>query len=133
MFDRWLDAVRRATSGTRAFDDVVAISRFHRIQSTSGYDEAASWLCAALRTAGYTPERIEVPADGTQRALGFPLPEGWRCRHAIATLHDAHGATPLADFSKAPLSIVQRSASARGRWPASSRSRWITVPLIGRP
>lgn len=100
MFDRWLEAVRRATSGTRALDDVVAISRFHRIQSTAGYDEAAGWLLDALREAGYAPERIEVPADGHQRALGFPLPEGWRCRRAVATLHEASGATRLSDFAR---------------------------------
>lgn len=117
MFERWLDAARIATSGERAFDDVVAISRFHRIQSSTGYDEAAAWLLAALRAAGYTPERIDVHADGHQRSLGFPLPEGWRCRRGVATLHDANGTTSLADFARAPLSIVQRSASARGRWP----------------
>lgn len=117
MFEKLLESVRGVTDGTRALADVEAISRFHRIQATAGYDEATDWLVDALTAAGYSPERIEVPADGHRRARGFPLPEGWRCRHAEAHLHGASGREPLADFARAPLSIVQRSGSARGRWP----------------
>jgi len=117
VFERLLEAARGATDGARALADVVAIARFHRIQSTAGYDEAARWLTSALTDAGYRPERIEVPADGHRRALGFPLPEGWRCAHAHAHVHGRGGRELLADFARAPLSIVQRSDSAKGRWP----------------
>ena len=97
--------------------DVAAISRHHRIQSSPGYDDAAAGLVEALRAAGFTPELTRVPADGRTRYGGFPMPEGWRCRHARATLHGRSGAEPLADFDRAPLSIVQRSDAARGRYP----------------
>jgi hypothetical protein len=117
MYERCLEAVRRETNGERALADVRALAGFHRIQATPGYDAAAAWLESALRAAGYTPERVTVPADGRTRCLGFPMPEGWRCRHARATLHGARGAEPVADFARAPLSIVQRSDATRGRWP----------------
>jgi hypothetical protein len=117
VFEGLLEAVRRACDGTRALDDVRALARFHRIQSSPGYDEAAAWLEDAIRRAGLEPERVTVAADGRTRHLGFPMPEGWRCRHARATLHGAHGPEPLADFSRAPLSIVQRSDRASGRFP----------------
>src|SRR5580765_1015401 len=117
MFESLLEAVRRACDGGRALDDVRALARFHRIQSSPGYDAAADWLEDAIRRAGLVPERVAVAADGRTRHLGFPMPEGWRCRQARATLHGARGEEPLADFSSAPLSIVQRSDRARGRFP----------------
>lgn len=117
MYEALLAAVRRHTSGERALADVRSIARFHRIQASPGYDAAAAWLEGALRSAGFVPERVEVPADGITRCLGFPMPEGWRCEHATATLHSSTGSEEVASFAAAPLSIVQRSASARGRWP----------------
>ena len=89
MYEALLAAVRRHTSGERALADVRSIARFHRIQASPGYDAAAAWLEGALRSAGFVPERVEVPADGITRCLGFPMPEGWRCEHATATLHSS--------------------------------------------
>ena len=117
MFETLLEAVRRETDGERTLRDLAAIARFHRIQSTPGYDEAAAWLEGALRDAGLTPVRLEVPADGHSRALGFPMPEGWKCTSARALLHGGDGVRAIADFATEPLSIVQRSAPAQGRWP----------------
>jgi hypothetical protein len=117
VFEKLLERVRSETSGERALADIVALSRYHRIQASPGYDDAAAWLVGRLREAGYEPEVVEVPADGRTRFGGFPTPEGWRCRHARATLHGARGREPLADFEAAPLSIVQRSDAGRGRFP----------------
>ena len=117
MFETWLEAVRGETRGERAFADLEALCRHHRIQATAGYDDAARWLEGALRRIGLPPERHEVVADGRHRCLGFPMPQGWHGRRATAHLHGRHGVESLADFATAPLSIVQRSASAKGRWP----------------
>ncbi len=117
MIGGLIERVRGAASGERALADLSAIARFHRIQASPGYDEAAAWLEGALGSAGLTPEVTEVPADGRTRFGGFPMPEGWRCRRARAALHGARGREPLADYETAPLSIVQRSGPARGRFP----------------
>ena len=117
MFERLLEAVREACDGERALRDVRALANFHRIQCSPGYDAAADWLEGAIRDAGLEPRRVPVEADGRTHHLGFPMPEGWRCRHARAALRGARGEEPLADFSRAPLSIVQRSDAARGRFP----------------
>ena len=117
MYERLLEAVRRECDGERALADVRAISRFHRIQASPGYDAAADWLERAIREAGLEPERVNVRADGRTRHMGFPMPEGWRCRSASAALHGARGEEELADFARSPLSIVQRSAAAQGRHP----------------
>ena len=86
MFERLLEAVRRETRGDRALADVASISRHHRIQSSPGYDDAAGWLAEVLRSAGLSTELTRVPADGRTRFGGYPMPEGWRCRRARATL-----------------------------------------------
>lgn len=117
MFETLLDHVRQVTRGERALADIVELARFHRIQASPGYDAAADWLERKLADEGLTAERTWVAADGHTRHGGFPMPEGWHCRRGQATLHGAGGPEPLADFDAAPLSIVQRSASARGRWP----------------
>src|SRR5262249_3961268 len=78
---------------------------------------AADWLERAIHAAGLEPERVSVRADGRTRHLGFPMPEGWRCRSARAALIGARGEEELADFSRAPLSSVQRRHAAPGRVP----------------
>lgn len=117
MFERWLEMLRPHTDGVRALAAVREIARHHRIQSTPGYDAAAAWLAGALRDTGLEPVVERVRADGSTRYLGCPMQEGWDCERAIATLHGAAGAEPLADFQARPLSLVQRSAPAQGRFP----------------
>lgn len=117
MFDELMTAVRGEVSGTRALESVRAIARHHRIQSTPGYDDAAAWLAGALEAAGLTPRVERVAADGRTRRLGSLLPQGWVCERATATLHGRTGSEPLCDFAAEPLSVVQRSAAAAGRYP----------------
>ena len=121
MFERRLDQVRHATSGERVLADIVELTRFHRIQASPGYDAAADWLERRLVDAGLTPERVWAVADGRTRHGGFPMPEGWHCRHARATLHGARGEESLADYDAVPLSIVQSPASAH----------WLSINISG--
>ncbi|MCC6348154.1 MAG: DUF4910 domain-containing protein [Candidatus Eisenbacteria bacterium] len=117
MFERWLERLRPRVDGERALAAVREIAKHHRIQSTPGYDAAADWLTGALRAEGLAVEVERPPADGRTRFLGCPLPEGWDCERATATLQGARGPEPLADFSRRPLSLVQRSESGHGRFP----------------
>ena len=117
MLAHLLAAVADRVDGGRTLAAVRALARHHRIQASPGYDAAAAWLEGELRAARLTVEVERVAADGRTRHLGFPMPEGWECTRAHAELHGAHGAEPLADFAAAPLSLVQRSAPAAGRFP----------------
>ena len=117
MIEPLLDAVRAETSGERALDTVRAIARHHRIQASPGYDAASAWLEGELRGLGLEVTVERVPADGRHRVLGQLMPEGWACDHARAVLHGTSGPEPLADFAHVPLSVIQRSDSARGRFP----------------
>lgn len=116
MFEHWIEAARGVVDGARARADVEALSAYHRIQSSPGYDEAAAWLERRLGEAGLRVERSEVPGDGRTRFLGALMPEGWWCDEARAELVTGSGREFLADWSRSKLSLVQRSAPVRGRF-----------------
>jgi hypothetical protein len=119
MFRSVLEELRAHVSGERALADIREIARYHRIQSSPGYDSAAAWLAERLRAAGLRVEIEYAPGDGVSRRFGQLQPEGWSCASAVATLIDVEtGARePLADFAAEPLSVIQRSDPARGRFP----------------
>ncbi len=116
-FETILESLRPLVSGVRAKDAVTEIARHHRIQASPGYDDAARWLVEELRRSGLEPEVVPVPADGIVRYLGFPMAEGWRCARAEAVLQGSAGVEPLASFASQPLSLIQRSSPAQGRYP----------------
>ena len=117
MTDRRLALVAPLVSGERALEDVRAIAQHHRIQASPGYSNAAAWLAGALRDAGLEPEIERVPGDGRTALAGCVMPLGWSCARAHAALHGASGGEAISNFEAEPLSIVQRSVSAAGRWP----------------
>jgi hypothetical protein len=117
MFRGLLSAVRDEASGERALDSIRAISRFHRVQSSPGYDEAARWLEAALIEAGLPVERQEAAGDGATRHLGVLTQRGWECARATATLVGGAERRALCDYLEQKLSLVLRSAPARGTYP----------------
>ena len=117
MFEPLLDAVRQEVSGERALAAVEAVSRFHRVQASPGYDAAASWLSGELEASGLRVEIEHVPGDGRTRRLGALMPEGWECTHARAVLVDAGARATLCDYGSLKLSLILRSEAARGRFP----------------
>ncbi|MBI3540124.1 MAG: hypothetical protein HY076_07610, partial [Candidatus Eisenbacteria bacterium] len=116
MFHRLLDHVRAEASGARALESVRALARFHRVQASPGYDDAARWLTGQIEAIGLVPEIETVPGDGRTRCLGHLMPEGWACDRAEATLLDGAGRERLADYGAEKLSLILRSAPARGRY-----------------
>jgi aminopeptidase-like protein len=117
LFNALLESVRAEVSGERALDSVRSIARYHRVQSSPGYDEAADWLTARLEAYGIAVEREMVPGDGRTRLLGSLMPQGWECTHAVATLVDGVARRRLCDYEAEKLSLILRSAPARGRFP----------------
>jgi hypothetical protein len=109
--------IGEAVSGERALDAVRAIARFHRIQATPGYAAAAAWLAGELRHAGLAPRVEHARGDGRTRHLGILMPQGWRCDRATADLADGPARERITDWEQEPLSLIQRSGPASGRYP----------------
>ncbi|HSE62188.1 MAG TPA: DUF4910 domain-containing protein [Thermoanaerobaculia bacterium] len=81
----WPDAVPAAIQaridGKAALETVRELSRFHRVQGSPGFAEAAALLRAKLRRAGFagaSAEVLQYPADGQTRYAHFVSYSGWR-------------------------------------------------------
>ncbi len=116
MLDRLVSALRAEVSGERALASVRDIARFHRVQASPGLDEAADWLASEIERAGLLAELERVAADGRTRFLGHLMPQGWACERATAALHGDGAPRTLADDGSSKLSVILRSAPARGRF-----------------
>src|SRR2546426_12836865 len=116
MFQTLLQAVSAEASGERALETVRELTRFHRVQASPGYDQAADWLCARLESYGLEAERENVPGDGRTRCLGQLMPEGWECTRAVASLVQDDPRERLCDYAESKLTLILRSAPARGRF-----------------
>src|SRR5207247_10452803 len=109
MFRELLNRVRAEARGERALEDVRALARFHRIQSSPGYDGAAEWLMAELDRLGLAVECENVPGDGRTRCFGQLLPEGWDVERARAWLVTPGRREARGDLDAEPLALVPRS------------------------
>jgi hypothetical protein len=109
--------VRGEASRERALESVRALARLHRVQASPGHDAACDWLGEQLRGAGLQPEIETVPGDGRTRCLGHLMPQGWEASGAFATLIDGPRRERLCDYAAGKLSLILRSAPARGRFP----------------
>jgi hypothetical protein len=108
--------VRGEASGERALETVRSLARFHRVQTSPGYDAACDWLSERLRELGLSPEIETAPGDGRTRCLGHLMPQGWEASEARASLVDGTARTVLCDYAAEKLSLVLRSVPARGRF-----------------
>ncbi len=71
MFQRLWPTIRDEVSGAAAARAVAEIARFHRIQASPGFRQAAEWVCQEALRAGLSAGIISFPADGA-RASGAP-------------------------------------------------------------
>lgn len=111
LSDRIVVALSQEISGTIAKDTVIALSRFHRVQASSGFADAAALIAARCRSYGLENVAIEhFPADGKTTYDTLTSVPGWEARAAqlwetsplqskIADLAEMNVA--LADYSTA--------------------------------
>ena len=115
MFKEVLTAIRQEFSGEAARNYVAAISRFHRIQASPGYRQAARYCLDELRAAGLDAEILTFPANGQAQFWSARSFQEWDVRQA--TLHlisPEKEQRKLADFRDCPISLIQRSVAFEG-------------------
>jgi aminopeptidase-like protein len=116
MFQKLWSLIRDEVSGTAAARAVADIARFHRIQASPGFRQAAEWVCEEANRAGLAAGITAFPADATTRFWGAASFQEWDAR--AATLHliePADQARKLADFRNLPLHLVARSLPFDGQ------------------
>jgi Domain of unknown function (DUF4910) len=112
---RTFEQIWQAYSGEAAWQAVADLSRFHRIQASPGYRQAAHWVQQRLIRDGLQAEILSYPADERSLFWAWPSFQEWECHEA--TLHlvaPKHDAMVLADFRGCPISLIQRSTSFEG-------------------
>jgi aminopeptidase YwaD len=109
------ELIWQACSGEAAWQAVSDLSRYHRIQASPGYRQAAQWLHQRLVEAGLESEILSYPADERTNFWAWSSFLEWDC--TSATLHlvaPEEEASELANFRASPISVIQRSAPFAG-------------------
>jgi hypothetical protein len=109
------ELIWQACSGDAAWQAVSNLSRFHRIQASPGYRQAAQWVHQQLVEAGLESEILSYPADERNSFWAWTSFQEWDCTHA--TLHliaPEEQAQELANFRADPISVIQRSSPFAG-------------------
>ncbi|MBN1315937.1 MAG: DUF4910 domain-containing protein [Anaerolineales bacterium] len=111
-----LTLIRNTVSGEAAKLDVAELTRYHRIQASPGYREAAHYVEKELYKAGIDAWIESFPADERTRFLTDASFQEWNANSAVLHLVEPAGqACKLADFREVKTSLIQRSASFKGQ------------------
>jgi len=93
-----------------AKEHVAEISRYHRIQASPGFRQAAGYAQAILAAEGLRVETLRFPADGKTLYWGNLMPLEWEATDAELWLITPEGSRrKLADFRECKISLVQHS------------------------
>jgi hypothetical protein len=104
-----LEAITRTASGLLAKDTVTALGRFHRVQGSSGYHDAAELIAARARQYGLSDVKIEAfPADGTTTYHSFRSYYGWEAEVGVLT-EVAPRHELVADYSQLAVALADYS------------------------
>ena len=76
MFQQILSTISETFSGVVAKEHVAEISRYHRIQASPGFRQAAGYAQAILAAEGLRVETLRFPADG--KTLYWTVSAGFR-------------------------------------------------------
>jgi hypothetical protein len=110
MLEETLSKIVPEASAERAFDHVVSIAQFHRIQASPGYRRAAEYCVDRLLETCPDARVIHYPAETGASFWQFPSFDEWSGKKGILKiLTPAKLAGKVADFEDCPISLVQRS------------------------
>ncbi len=111
-----LQQIWQSYSGEAAWQTVADLSRFHRIQASPGYRQAAHLVHQRLLAGGLPAELLSYPADEQTRFWACSSFQEWDCNEAtlyLVTPEEEAGL--LADYRACPIAVIQRSAPFDGR------------------
>jgi hypothetical protein len=112
VISKLVQTISRELSGVRARDVVAEIIRFHRIQASPGYRQAAELVSGMVRGFGVRSRIHRFPADGRTSYWSYLSFPAWEISGATLDLVEPE-IRRLADFTEAPTSVIQRSAPTR--------------------
>lgn len=115
MFKKSFEAIREEFSGQAAKGYVIDITRYHRMQASPGFRQAAHYCLERLREAGVQAEILSFPADEKTQYWSARMFQEWEATEATLHLVEPEDERrKLADFRDCPISLIQRSAPFEG-------------------
>jgi len=115
MFKSLWRTLEEECSGKAAYQTVADISRYHRIQASPGFRQAAEYVHKRLAESGVQAEILSYPANTDTAFWGARSFQEWDAR--AGTLHliePEDQARKLADYRETPISLIQRSIAFDG-------------------
>src|SRR5258708_6502829 len=110
--DQQLNAITREASGSLAKDTIIALGRFHRVNASPGFHEAAEYIAAKAREYGLEHVQLEsFPADGKTTYNPFRSYLGWEPISGVLAEISPHAAV-IADYSKMRTALADYSNAA---------------------
>ena len=115
MFKKVFEAVQEEFSGQAAKGYVIDITRYHRMQASPGFRQAAQYCLEQLHEASVQAEIMSFPADDTTQYWSARMFQEWEVTEAALHLVEPENERrKLADFRDCPISLIQRSAPFEG-------------------
>jgi len=112
LSDTHLKAIVAEASGTLAKANIAALGKFHRVQASSGFHEAASYVAMKAREYGLQEVKIDsFPADGVTTYNTFRSYYGWEAESAILT-EVAPRREIIAEYPKLRVALADYSNAA---------------------
>lgn len=111
MFKKIYDLISKEFSGKNTKEVIGGIANFHRIQSSPGFREAASFCQKQLESYDIPLVKTHsYPATGSNSYWGCPVPKEWAIKSATLELTEPNGTKRyLCRFFENPCSVIQRS------------------------
>jgi len=115
LIGKTLTTVQKHLSGHLARNYVADIARYHRLQATPQFREAAHYCRERFEEFGLHAEVLGFPAREGLLYWGWPMFQEWEASEGVLHLIDPPEASKkLAEYNEARLSLFQRSAPFEG-------------------
>ncbi|NIV36831.1 MAG: DUF4910 domain-containing protein, partial [Anaerolineae bacterium] len=115
MFKSLWRTLQEECSGAAAYQTIADISRFHRIQASPGFRQAAGYVHERLAEAGVQARILDYPANTDTAFWGARSFQEWdACVGTLHLIEPQDQARKLADYREVPLSLIPRSVAFDG-------------------
>jgi aminopeptidase YwaD len=115
LIGKTLKIMQGRVSGRLAREYVADIARYHRLQASPGFREAAQYCQERFEGFGVEASVLGFPAREGTMAWGWPMFQESEATEGVLELFEPESAArKLADYSEERLSLIQRSAPFEG-------------------
>lgn len=112
LTDKEVTALASEISGLIAKDTVTELARYHRVQASSGFSEAAQYVANKAREYGLSQVQIErFPADGEKTYYTLKSAPGWEAERGELWEIEPNK-TKVADWNEMRVALADYSQSA---------------------